>query len=166
MTMKSPNEVFEHLLQDMYYAEKKLVKALPKMAEASSNEDLKKAFEEHLEETKGHVDRIKKVLEMLGLEVSTEKCPAMDGLVKEGEELMKDIEKGTLRDVALIAAAQKVEHYEIASYGTLCELARTTGNDDAHDILGETLEEEKAADSKLSKLAEQGINEEGMSQAA
>jgi len=166
MSIKQPEELLEHMLQDMYYAEHKLIKALPKMARAASDDKLVRAFEDHLEETRTQVSRLEEVMELLGLEVARDKCEAMDGLIQEGEEIIKEIKKGELRDVALIAAAQKVEHYEIAAYGTLCELAHVIGNSEVEALLKKTLKEEKQTDEKLTRIAESGINERVMNRAA
>lgn len=166
MSIKTAKDLFEHLLQDMYYAEKQIVDALPKMADAASNKDLKEAFKSHLKETETHVERLEEVLEMLGLEVAEEECEAIQGLIEEGEELIKETEKGAVRDAGLIAAAQKVEHYEMATYGTLCSMAKEQGFKDAAKILHETLDEEKAADSKLAKIAKKDVNEDAIAKAA
>ena len=166
MTIKTSQDLFEHMLQDMCYAEKEIIKALTKMEKAASDSKLKKAFKGHIEETETHVERLESVLEMLDLEVKDEKCEAIIGLIEEGEELMKETPEGPLRDAALIAAAQKVEHYEIATYGTLCAMAKESGFNDAADILQETLEEEKATDEKLVKIAEGGVNKEAVRMAA
>ncbi len=160
MSIKTLKDVFIHELSDTLNAEKQLTKALPKMVEAASNPDLKAAFEEHLAETKDQIKKIEKAVELSGIKLKDEKCDAMEGLVKEGDEVIKEIAKGPIRDAALIAAAQKVEHYEIASYGTLVALADLLGFDEASEILAEILEQEAATDEKLTDLAESGINEE------
>jgi len=166
MTIKTPSQLFINELSDTYNAEKQLVKALPKMAKAASDPALKRGFESHLEETKEHVARIERVFELCDEKDQKEKCDAMEGLVKEGEEAIKHVEEGPVRDVALIAAAQKVEHYEIASYGCLCAMAKGLGLTEAATILAQTLEEEKATDQKLTQLAEQTVNQRAMSKAA
>lgn len=154
-------ELFVDGLKDIYWAEKHLTKALPKMAKAATSEDLRDAFESHLSETQGHVEKVEQVFDIIGEKAQAKVCPAMEGLVKEGEEIIDSTDKGTVvRDCGLIMAAQKVEHYEIASYGTLRTLARMLGHDDAADVLQEILDEEGAADKKLTDLAESHINEE------
>lgn len=146
-------------LRDIYWAEKHLVKALPKMAKAASSEELVTAFEEHLAVTEEQVSRLEQVFELLGEKARGKKCEAMSGLVAEAEEIIEDTEAGSAtRDVALIIAAQKVEHYEIASYGGMTTLAKTLGLDQVAELLGETLEEEKETDELLTQLAENNIN--------
>jgi ferritin-like metal-binding protein YciE len=154
-------ELFVDGLKDIYWAEKHLTKTLPKLAKAATSEDLRDAFEMHLDETKGHVEKVEQVFDMIGEKAQAKLCPAMEGLVKEGEEIIDSTDSGTVvRDCGLIMAAQKVEHYEIASYGTLRTLARMLGHEDAADMLQEILDEEGAADKKLTNLAESHINEE------
>jgi ferritin-like metal-binding protein YciE len=145
-------------VRDLYHAEKQLLKALPKMAKASSHEDLREAFESHLEETREQVTRLEEVFAAMGEKVRAKNCPGMAGIIEEGSELMKDEEAGSVRDAALIAAAQRVEHYEIGAYGTCAAWARLLGLDEVVSLLEQTLEEEKAADKKLTALAEQEIN--------
>jgi ferritin-like metal-binding protein YciE len=153
-------ELFIEQLRDMYWAEKHLVKALPKMEKSASSEDLKTAFSDHLAVTQEHVSRLEQVFEILGENARGKKCEAMEGLVKEAESVIEDTEEGTsTRDVALIIAAQKVEHYEIATYGGLATLAKTLGKNQVKDLLGETLEEEKETDELLTQLAENNINQ-------
>jgi ferritin-like metal-binding protein YciE len=150
---------FVDCLRDMYWAEKKLVTALPKMNNAAACEDLQKAFSNHLRETKTHVTSLEKVFRSLGETARAKKCEAMDGLVAETKTIISETEADTAtRDVGLILAAQKVEHYEIASYGGLCQLAKTLGEDKAAELLGDILEQEKNADELLSKIAEHGVN--------
>lgn len=163
-TIKTVDELFVHELSDIYSAEKQLSKALPRMARAAENPKLQQAFETHLEETQGQIERIDQVVEASGLKLKRVKCAAMEGLVEEAKEVMDSIEKGAVRDAALIAGAQKVEHYEIASYGTLCALAKQLGMKDAVKLLAETLEEEKATDQKLTVLAESDTNQEASGQ--
>jgi ferritin-like metal-binding protein YciE len=158
MTAKTLEDLFIHALSDIYSAEKQLTKALPKMARAATNPELAAAFQTHLEETQGQIERIDKILENDGLKLKRMKCAAMEGLVEEGAEIIDEIEKGAVRDAGLIAAAQKVEHYEIASYGTLCALAKHLGRKDTGQLLHDTLLEEKATDEKLSKFAQQDVN--------
>ncbi|GAB2561938.1 ferritin-like domain-containing protein [Dyella jejuensis] len=164
MAVKSIEELFVHELSDIYSAEKQLTKALPKLARASSSPELAQAFESHLEETNGQVERIDKIVELLDLRLKRIKCAAMEGLVEEGKEVIEEVEKGPLRDAALIGGAQKVEHYEIASYGTLAALAKQLGYEDAIPLIMDTLKEEKGADEKLTRLAEQGGNQRAAQQ--
>jgi ferritin-like metal-binding protein YciE len=148
-------------IRDIYWAEKHLVKTIPKMQKAASSEELKNAFGEHLDATKEHVTRLEHVFEMLGEKAHAKKCDAMEGITKEGESIISDTEEGTsLRDVGLILAGQKVEHYEISTYGGLAQLARTLGHDDIAEILETTLHEEKEADRLLTAIAERDINQE------
>jgi ferritin-like metal-binding protein YciE len=154
-------ELFHDELKDIYWAENHLVKTLPKMAKAASSEELKNALTEHLEVTKEHVTRLDKVFELLGHKAQAKKCEAMEGITKEGESIIEDTEGGTAtRDAGLIMAAQKVEHYEIATYGALTRIAKTLGHADVAKILNTTLGEEKQADDSLSKLAESAVNEQ------
>lgn len=159
MAVKNMEELFIHELSDIYSAEKQLTKALPKMARACSDQRLANAFETHLEETNGQVERIDQIVERLGIRLKRVKCAAMEGLVEEGKEIIDSVEKGPVRDAALIGGAQKVEHYEIASYGTLSALAKQLGYKDAIPLLQATLKEEKATDEKLTMLAEQDANQ-------
>jgi len=152
--MSTLRETFVDELADIYDAEKQLIKALPKMAKAASHEQLKDAFESHLQETEKHVARLEQVFGSVGEKARSKKCKAMQGLVEEGQERISEDEG----DAALICAAQKVEHYEIATYGSLCSWAKLLGENEAAEILGETLEEEKAADEKLTGMAESAIN--------
>ena len=150
---------FYDSLKDIYWAEKHLTKAIPKMMKAASNEGLKAALEEHLDVTEGHVERLEQVFEIMGKKAQAKKCEAMEGLTKEAESIMEETEDGTTtRDVAIIIAAQKVEHYEIATYGGLAQLAKTMGLDEVKELLGQTLAEEKEADEALTSLAETDIN--------
>lgn len=152
-------ELFLEELRDIYWAEKHLVKALPKMEKAASSEELANAFSEHLAVTQEQVTRLEQVFELLGEKARGKKCEAMEGLVKEAESVIEDTEEGTsTRDVALIIAAQKVEHYEIATYGGLATLAKTMGINQVKELLGQTLEEEKETDELLTQLAENNIN--------
>jgi len=152
-------ELFLEELRDIYWAEKHLVKALPKMQKACTSEELATAFADHLKVTQDQVGRLEQVFELLGEKPRAKKCEAMEGLVSEAESVIEDTEDGTsTRDVALIIAAQKVEHYEIAAYGGLATLAKTMGNNQVKELLGETLEEEKETDELLTQLAENNIN--------
>lgn len=155
-------ELFIDELKDIYWAEQHLVKALPKMIKGATSEDLKNTIQQHLEETEGHVSRLEQVFESIGEKAKAVKCEAMNGLLKEADELLTETDKGTeVRDVAIISAAQKVEHYEIASYGTLKTLAGTLGYTEAQDLLQQTLDEEKNADQLLTQAAET-INESAL----
>jgi len=160
MKLNTMEELFVGELRDIYYAEKQLVKALPKMAKAATEPQLRTAFEEHLEETKGQVSRLEQVFSSLGLKPRGEKCEAMEGMIEEGKEIIDADGEDAVRDAALIAGAQKVEHYEIAAYGCLVTWAKQLGHNEAASLLGETLAEEKAADEKLTSLAESGVNAE------
>ncbi|MBO9635616.1 MAG: ferritin-like domain-containing protein [Chitinophagaceae bacterium] len=154
-------KLFVDQLKDIYYAEKLLTKALPKMAKAATTEELKNAIMEHKEETETHVERLEQIFGILGKRPQAKKCEAMEGLKKEADSIVEETEAGSLtRDVGIIMSSQKVEHYEIASYGCLTTLARTFGMDDVAAILHQTLEEEKAADELLTSIAENNINYE------
>ena len=160
MKMKSLQDLLVDQLKDLYSAENQLVKALPKMAKAASNPDLKAGFEEHLEQTRGQVTRIEQICEQLEVTPKGKKCVAMEGLVEEGKELLAGDAEPGVRDAGLIAAAQKVEHYEIAGYGSARTWAEQLGLDEAVRLLQETLNEEKATDEKLTRLALEAVNEE------
>jgi ferritin-like metal-binding protein YciE len=154
------HDAFLDELRDTYDAEKQLTKALPKLAKSSSSPELRDAFESHLEETRGHVDRLEQVFEAMGEKPRGKHCEGIAGIIEEGKTIMgEDFDESTM-DAALIAAGQRAEHYEMAAYGTLIAWARVMGHTEAADLLEETLEEEKAADQKLSSLAEGGINQE------
>jgi ferritin-like metal-binding protein YciE len=156
--MQTLQDLFEDSVRDIYYAEKKILKALPKMAKKASSEDLAAAFEAHLEETEGQVDRLEQIFEILGKIARGKTCPAIDGIIEEAEEVMKEAETDTVRDAAMLAAAQAVEHYEIARYGTLKSWAQKLGLPKAVELIDATLVQEKATDAKLSSLAESEIN--------
>jgi ferritin-like metal-binding protein YciE len=158
MKIENLEDLFNHTLEDIYFAENQLVKALPKMAKASDSEALAKAFMGHCEETKEHITRLDEVFKALGRKAKATECPAIKGILKEGEELMSEVKDPDTRDAAMIAAGQAAEHYEITRYGTLIAFARRLGRDDCAKILQETLEEEKATDKKLTDLAEQKVN--------
>lgn len=158
MERSSLMDLFEKELKDIYWAEKALTKALPKMAKNASSPELVEAIENHLAETEEQVSKVEQVFEFIEKKPVAKKCEAMDGLIKEGEEIMKDTEKGPQRDAGIISAAQKVEHYEIASYGTLKTFAEMLGLTEAAEILSEILEEEKNADSTLTEVAVSTIN--------
>jgi ferritin-like metal-binding protein YciE len=152
-------EFFVDQLQDLLWAEKKLVKTLPKMQDAATSPQLKDAFSNHLSQTQNHVSRLEQIFGIIGEEVDTTKCPAMAGIVDEGEDIIDDTEEGTAqRDVGLIFAGQKAEHYEIATYGGMVTLAKTLGYNDAADVLSQTLSEEKEADALLTQIAENNVN--------
>jgi ferritin-like metal-binding protein YciE len=159
---KGLRQLFENELKDIYWAEKALTKAIPKMIKQATSEELIEALKDHLEETKGHVKRCEKAFELLGKSASGKKCEAMAGLIEEADEIMGSAEKGMVRDAGIISAAQKVEHYEIASYGTLCAFAKTLGEDEVANLLEQTLNEEKEADHKLTQIAESSVNEEAL----
>ena len=163
--LNSLNSLFLYELRDLYSAETQLVDALPNMARAASHEDLKTAFNEHLEETRGQVDRLRQIFDQLGESPEGERCEAMEGLVHEGEEIINQDGNAHIKDAALIAGAQRVEHYEIAGYGTARTYASELGLNEAKRLLDDTLSEEKAADKTLNKLAtggwlSSGINDE------
>jgi ferritin-like metal-binding protein YciE len=162
MTTKinSLSELFLEELGDLYNAEKQLIKALPKMAEASESTELRSAIEDHLEQTKNHANRLEKVFRELGQKPNQVTCKAMKGLIEEGDEVVKKTEKGSARDAAIIGAAQRVEHYEIAGYGTAKCHASMLGHSTAEELLNETLEEEKEADTHLNEIAEGSVNEQ------
>ena len=158
MSLDNMSDLLEEQLQDLYNAENQLAKALPKMAKKASNPDLKSAFEEHLDQTEGHVDRLEQIFDQFGKKPSGKTCAAMKGLVEEGQEIMsEDMEEDTM-DAALIAAAQKIEHYEIASYGTVRTWAKMLGEKEITNLLQETLDEEGQTDKLLTKLAVSSIN--------
>jgi ferritin-like metal-binding protein YciE len=152
-------EFFHDEIKDLYWAEKKLVTTLPKMAKAATSEQLRTAFTSHLEETKGHVTRLEKVFSLLGEKAQAKKCDAMAGITEEGASIIEDTDKGTsTRDVGLILAGQKAEHYEISTYGGLARIAKTLGYAEIAGLLEKTLSEEKKADEKLTGLAESSVN--------
>lgn len=154
-------KLFVDQLRDIYYAEKLLVKALPKMAKAATSEELKEALEDHKVETQGQVERLEQIFDILGKRAQGKKCEAMDGLHKEAESIVEETDKGSLtRDVGIIMASQKIEHYEIATYGCLAQLANTFNMGEVATLLQETLEEEKEADKGLTYIAENNINYE------
>jgi len=155
MAIKTLVDLFIHDLSDVYSAEKQITRALPKMARAATDASLKEAFEAHLEETRGQIERLDQIVEKTEeLRIRRMKCHALEGLVEEAQEIIDSVEAGPVRDAGLIGAAQKVEHYEIATYGTLTAMAKKLGFDEAAKLLAETLQEEKATDEKLNVLAE------------
>jgi ferritin-like metal-binding protein YciE len=156
--IKTMDDLFVHQLRDIFYAENQIVKALPEMIEKASDPGLKQAFQAHLGETKNHVKRLEQVFKMHGVEVSGVDCPAIDGIIDEAEDVAGEVTDKRVLDAALIAAAQAVEHYEMTRYGTLIAWAKQLGRNDCASVLQQTLDEEKAADGKLNKLAEGGVN--------
>lgn len=159
VTESALQELFIDELKDIYWAEQHLTKALAKMAKNATSDELRQALETHIEETEGQIERLKQVFGSIEEKATAKKCLAMEGLIKEGEEIMEDTEDGSItRDAGIISAAQKAEHYEIASYGTLKTLATTLGYNEAAELLSQTLEEEKKTDSLLTQLAEGNIN--------
>ena len=152
-------KLFTDSLKDIYWAEKHLTKTLPKMKKKATTDELKSAIEEHLAQTEEHVSRLEQVFEMCGKKVQAKKCDAMEGLTKEGDSIVEETQANTMtRDAGIIMAAQKVEHYEIATYGTLVQLAKTLGMNGAAELLHKTLEDEKQADEKLTEIAEWNVN--------
>jgi ferritin-like metal-binding protein YciE len=159
------HDAFIDELRDTYDAERQIVKALPKMMKACTSEELRSAFESHLEETRGQVERLEQIFEMLDEKVRGKHCEGMAGIIEEGKGMMEEEFDDTTMDAVLIASAQRVEHYEMAAYGTLAAWAKEMGHNDAAELLAQTLEEEKAADEKLNTIAEGGINQEAASAA-
>jgi ferritin-like metal-binding protein YciE len=158
MPVSDLKDLYLHTLKDVYTAEKQILKALPKMAKKAGSDQLRKAFEEHERQTQGQVERLEKVFGMMNEKPKGEKCPAIEGLIEEAEELMGEIKDGETLDTALIAAAQAVEHYEISRYGTLVSWSELLDMKDAAKLLSQTLDEEKQTDAKLTKLAESRVN--------
>ena len=153
-------KLFDAELMDIYWAEKALTKAIPKMVKNATSPELKEALESHLEQTHEQIGRVEMVFELIGKKATAKKCEAMEGLIKEGGEIMEECEEGAMRDAGIISAGQKIEHYEIASYGTLCQFAETLGLTEAADLLEQTLNEEKDADEKLTEVAVSAVNVE------
>jgi ferritin-like metal-binding protein YciE len=164
--LNSLNDLFVEQLRDLYSAETQLVEALPKMASAASHDEPRQAFEHHLEETRGHVDRLREIFEQLGTTPGSETCEAMKGLIEEGEEVVKAQGDAAVKDAALIAAAQRVEHYDIAGDGTVRTFADDLDLGDARDLLDQTLDEESTADKLLTKLATGGMLKTGLNERA
>jgi ferritin-like metal-binding protein YciE len=156
--IKTMNDLFQHQLQDIYYAEQQLVKALPKMADKANDQQLKQDFLFHLDETKGHVKRLEQVFQSCSMEVKAVDCPAIDGIIEEANETASEVADKSVLDAALINAAQAAEHYEIVRYGSLIAWARQLGRNDAAALLQKTLDEEKTTDRKLTTLAEGRVN--------
>lgn len=166
MATKTLDNLFYDTLKDVYYAEKKILKSLPKMAKAAQSPDLKAAFEKHEEETEGQIERLEQVFEIIGKRAQGKTCPAIDGILEEGEEIMEDYEDTPALDAGLLAAAQAVEHYEISRYGTLKRWAEVLGMRDAVKLLDETLKEESKTDVSLTALADKRVNAKAMQEAA
>jgi ferritin-like metal-binding protein YciE len=158
--LASLDDLLVHELQDIYHAENQILKALPKMVRAATHPDLKQAFETHRRETEGQVRRLEQAFKLLGVPAKGKKCEGMAGLIEEGRKLMEEEAEPSVLDAALISAAQKVEHYEIASYGCVCTYAEMLGYDQVHELLGQNLDEEETTDQKLTALAENVINQE------
>ncbi len=156
--IETMDDLFVHQLADIYYAEKRIVGALPEMIDKATSPKLKSAFETHLGETRNHVKRLEQVFEMHGSKPESVNCPAIDGIIQEADEVAGEVEDKNVLDAALIAAAQAVEHYEMTRYGTLIAWAKTLGRNDCADVLRQTLGEEEAADKKLTTIAEGGVN--------
>ncbi len=165
MSVQNLEQLFIDELKDLYSAEKQITKALPKLAKAATSPELRQAFENHLQETIGHVERLDQIFEVLGKSSRGKACHGMQGLLEEGSEVLEDTEKGDVRDAALISAAQRVEHYELAAYGCVREYAHLLGQEKVADLLKETLQEERAADEKLGVIAKQ-VNSEALKTAA
>ena len=163
---KQLDELFHDTLKDIYYAEKKILAALPKMAKAAQNDDLTAAFEKHHGETEGQISRLEQVFELIEEKPQGKTCAAINGITEEGAEIMEEYKGSPALDAGLLAAAQAVEHYEISRYGTLCTWAEELGLGDAKKLLGETLEEEETTDEALTELAESVVNQEAQAQAA
>lgn len=162
MDLDTMKELFVHELKDLHDAEKQILKALPKMAKKATHTELKNAFEEHERQTEEHVRRLERVLDDLGEKPGGVKCKGIRGIISEGEESMKEVDDDDVRDAAMIAAAQRVEHYEMAGYGTARTYARMLGNENAARVLQETLDEEGATDKKLTQLAESRVNPDAL----
>ena len=169
MAQKEPkqlDELFHDTLKDIYYAEKKILTALPKMAKAAQNDDLTAAFEKHEGETEEQISRLEQVFELIDEKPQGKKCAAIEGILEEGQEIIKEYKGSPALDAGLLAAAQAVEHYEISRYGTLRTWAEELGLDDAVKLLQETLDEEEATDRALTEIAEEVVNQEGQAEAA
>ncbi len=156
--IKTMDDLFVHTLRDIYYAENQIVKALPDMIEKASDPQLRQAFQSHLGETKNHVKRVEQVFKMHGVDIKGVDCPAIDGIIDEANDVAGEVDDRQVLDAALIAAAQAVEHYETTRYGTLIAWAKQLGRNDCASVLQQNLDEEKAADRKLTDLAERGVN--------
>lgn len=166
MAEKTLNDLFYETLRDIYYAERKILKSLPKMARAAQSEKLKNAFQKHRDETEGQVERLQQVFEIIGKNARAKTCPAIDGIVEEAEEIMEDFKGTPALDAGLLAAAQAVEHYEISRYGTLATWARELGLKDAVKLLEQTFAEESKTDETLTTIAETAVNQAAQKKAA
>jgi ferritin-like metal-binding protein YciE len=163
MAQKTLDNLFYDALRDIYYAERKISKSLPKMARGAQSEELKSAFQQHKEETDGQIERLQEVFELVGKRAQGKTCPAIDGIIEEGEEVLEEFKGSPALDAGLLAAAQAVEHYEISRYGTLKRWAKELGIDDAAKLLDQTLQEESHTDELLTEIAEKTVNREAMS---
>jgi len=161
--MKTLEDLFEHQVQDLYSAEEQLIQALPKMARKSNDEELKKALNKHIEETKTHLNRLKSICDRLGINGNEEKCFAMEGLIRESDKFMQEDMDEDVLDAGIVAEAQRIEHYEISAYGTAARFAKELGYDDIASTLKSTLDEEYNADDKLTSIAESRLNEQAKS---
>ena len=162
--VKTMEDLFLEEIRDLMDAEKQITKALPKMAKAATSEDLSAAFNEHLEQTRGHIDRLERIFTELGVKSGGAKCKGMEGLLKEGDEMVDMTDAGLVRDAGLISAAQRVEHYEMAGYGSARTFAQLLGRTEAADLLEETLDEEKETDERLTEIAESMVNERALAE--
>ena len=165
MSVESLQELFLDELKDLYSAEKQIVRSLPKMAKAAATPELQKALESHLEETKGQVTRLEQIAEIVGKRLTGKTCAGMKGVLEEGSEVLEEVEEGNVRDAAMIGAAQRVEHYEMAGYGTARDFARLLGMDNVAKLLEQTLAEEKAADEKLTSISKK-VNSQAKAEAS
>jgi ferritin-like metal-binding protein YciE len=163
---KGLEDLFYEGLKDIYYAERKILAALKKMAKGAESQELTAAFEKHRDETEGQVERLQQVFEIFGKRAQGKTCPAIDGIIEEGQEILEEFQQAPALDAGLVAAAQAVEHYEIARYGTLVTWAGLLGLNDAVQLLQQTLEEEKATDEALTQLGQAGVNERALQEAA
>lgn len=166
MAQKTMNDLLLLTLQDVYYAERQILKALPKLAKASENEELKNALMHHREETQGQVERLLKAFDALGKRARGQTCEAINGLIEEGDEIVEEFEQGPVRDAGIVACAQAVEHYEMARYGTIVAWAKEVGREEVAKLMQETLEQEKKADATLNQLAQRGLNQLAVKRAA
>ncbi|HEX7008903.1 MAG TPA: ferritin-like domain-containing protein [Phycisphaeraceae bacterium] len=158
--VRSLEDAFFEELKDIYNAEKQILRSLPKLSKKASHEELKQAFDQHRQQTEQHVNRLEKAFEMLGRPARSKRCEGMEGIIEEGQEVMQEAAEPHIRDASLIGAAQKMEHYEIAAYGTVCSWAQALGHQETADLLHQTLIEEKETDAKLTELAKQMVNRE------
>ena len=164
--MQTLNELFAETVRDIYYAEKKILKALPKMAKGAEDEQVSAAFEKHRLETEGQVERLEEIFDIFGVAARGKTCPAIDGILEEGSEILEEYKGAPSLDAGLVGAAQAVEHYEIARYGTLIAWATSLGKDDVVELLNATLEEETATDEALTALGQGGVNDRAVAEAA